>query len=112
MDGNTFYLQGRTLLNEKKFQDSVFSFLKSALFFKKCNRTDRILPILNNIKRALNNCEKEKITQLDDVIAEKFDNKDFEDMLNEIESNITSDSLILVRTNELKKTYLDKKNYA
>lgn len=109
IDANTFYLQGRALFIERHFQGSIFSYLKSAIFLKKCGRIDRILPILNNIRRALKVCDKDKITQLDDLIANKFENQNFKDVLDEIENDISLDSLILIRSTELKKIYSDKK---
>ena len=77
MDANTYYLQGRTLFNEGDFKGSVLSYLRSAKLLKKCDRIDRILPVINNMSGALKLCDEEKIIQLDDSVAKVFENKDF-----------------------------------
>jgi hypothetical protein len=109
IDANTYYLQGRALFLERHLNSSIFSYLKAILLLKECNRTDRILPNLNNIRRALNLIQNEQIGRLDNLISIKFDGKSFNDLLNEIETDISIDSTILVRTSELKSIYESKK---
>ncbi|MGB5941344.1 MAG: hypothetical protein WBG71_00530 [Leeuwenhoekiella sp.] len=108
IDANTYYLQGRSLMLERSFIPAVFSYIKAILLLKKCNRIDRIIPNLNNLKRALNNVDSEKINVLDRVLASKLD-KDFESLIDEIDNEISLDSTILVKTSELRTIYLNKK---
>jgi hypothetical protein len=108
IDANTYYLQGRSLMLERQFVPAVFSYLKAILTLKKCNRVDRIIPNLNMLKRALNNVEPEKIDFLDKVLENKLDNT-FENLIIEIENEISIDSTILVKTSELRTIYLNKK---
>jgi hypothetical protein len=108
IDANTYYLQGRSLMLERSFVPAVFSYLKAILKLKECNRVDRIIPNLNNLKRALNNVEPEKIDVLDRVLEMKLES-DFESLIDDIENEISADSTILVKTSELKTIYLNKK---
>ncbi|SHM83118.1 hypothetical protein [Polaribacter sp. KT 15] len=108
IDANTYYLQGRSLMLERSFIPAVFSYIKAIILLKKCNRIDRIIPNLNNLKRALNNVDSEKINVLDRVLASKLD-KDFESLIDEIDNEISLDSTILVKTSELRTIYLNKK---
>ena len=108
IDANTYYLQGRSLMLERSFVPAVFSYLKAILTLKKCNRIDRIIPNLNMLKRALNKVEPERINFLDKVLDNKFES-DFENLMDEIDNEISIDSTILVKTTELRKIYLDKK---
>ena len=108
IDANTYYLQGRSLMLERSFIPAVFSYLKAILTLKKCNRVDRIIPNLNNLKRALTNVEPDKMDILDRVLQTKLENN-FESLIDEIEKEISADSTILIKTSELKTIYLNKK---
>ena len=108
IDANTYYLKGRSLMLERSFIPAVFSYLKAILTLKKCNRVDRIIPNLNNLKRALTNVEPDKMDILDRVLQTKLENN-FESLIDEIEKEISADSTILIKTSELKTIYLNKK---
>ena len=60
LDANTYFLQGRTLHNEKNYLASLGSFLKASVLNKRCGRTDRIKTNLQNVIFALRKLEKEE----------------------------------------------------
>ena len=105
MDSNTFYLQGRALFIEKNFIGSAFSFIRSLDFLTKCERFDRIIPILNITIRTFHQMSKSDFIKLNSLISTKFEGKDFEKFLRDFEKGINSDSVILTKTNELRNIY-------
>lgn len=110
LDANTYYLQGRALFIEKNFMSSVGSNLKSALLLKRCERTDRIVPILNNVLRALNHFTQANFDKLDEYLKNNSESKDFEETLNELEKDLSPESMIFIKTNELRTVFNNKKS--
>ncbi|NOG56150.1 MAG: hypothetical protein HND54_00275 [Bacteroidetes bacterium] len=110
LDANTYYLQGRALFIEKNFMGSIGSSLKSALLLKQCDRTDRIVPILNNVLRAFKHLNQANFNKLDGYLKNNSENKTFEETLNELEKNLNSESMIYMKANELRTIFNKGKN--
>jgi len=110
LDANTYYLQGRALFIEKKFISSAISNLKSALLLKRCERTDRIVPILNNILRAFNHFTQANFDRLDEYLEKNSEKKNLEETLNELEKDLSPESSIFIITEKLRNLVNSKKS--
>lgn len=111
LDGNTFYLQGRSLYNEKSYYSAIGNFLRSALALKKCGRTDRIEPNLRFALMTLKKLDEDDFKKVNTEMLITSENKTFEECLSEIENEINSDSVIISIINDIRK-FIKKKNSA
>lgn len=91
LDASTYYLQGRALFLENNWIGAIASHSRSALAFSKCNKPERTLPQLVNIKRSLN-----KIKNINDL--NKIDN-----YLEKSEINTTLEGVLEILENDLNK---------
>ena len=110
LDANTYYLQGRSLFIEKNFISSAKSNLKSALLLKRCERTDRIVPILNNVLRAFSHFTQDNFDKLDESLKKNSEKKSFEETLNELEKDLSPESSIFITTEKLRTLVNSKKS--
>ena len=94
---------------------SIGSFLKSALLLKRCERIDRIVLPLNNIIIAFRDLTHENFENIDEYLTSTLEFKDFngfEDIIDELEENLNSDSIILSKTKKIKRILNEKKSYS
>lgn len=110
LDSGLYYLQGRSLMLEKEYISAVYSYFKSIILLKKCNRIDRIIPSLNNLKLAFIKLKSDDIETLDKTLERTFDNKNLAMLLDEIDIDISLDSTVLIITSELRKLYFERNN--
>lgn len=110
LDANTNYLQGRSLFIEKNFISCARSNLKSALLLKRCERTDRIVPILNNVLRAFSHFTQDNFDKLDESLKKNSEKKNFEETLNELEKDLSPESSIFTTTEKLRTLVNSKKS--
>ena len=110
MEANTYFLQARTLYNEKDYPGALISSLKAAVFSKRCGRIDRIGNNLENIIISLAYIEKDQFKIIEDDLLISFNNKNFEQCLNELEEGLTSESIYNIKIRKIRECITEKKS--
>lgn len=103
LDATTYYLQGRTSFEQKKYEISIAEFIKSANLWIVSKRPERSIVQFTNVIRALKQItEKSSLPKIDNVLMKSYLKLTFDDTITSFENNekkeIYTEKIIEIKT--------------
>jgi tRNA nucleotidyltransferase/poly(A) polymerase len=110
IEANTYLSQSRSLYNEKDYPNALISSLKSAVYFKRCGRTERVDKNLYNVIISLKHIKKTQFKAIEESLSDSFNNKNFEQCLFELEEGLSYESPYANKIKEIRECITEIKS--